>query len=85
MFFCLSKVYNKYGRDGHLTLIYGDKNIGMAGVNFMEKWLVRVLVVLAVVWALLYAYPMYLIYQDGGIAALWDSIPIFTSNRHSRK
>jgi hypothetical protein len=29
------QVYNRYGNDGYLTLIYGDKNTGMNGINKM--------------------------------------------------
>lgn len=52
----------KYGKNDHLTLIYGDKSIGMGGVNRMEKWLIRILVFIVTIWVLLMAYPMYLAY-----------------------
>lgn len=52
-------------------MIYGDRNIGMGGINRAEKWLIRVLVVLVAVWVFLFAQPMYYAYQEGGVAGMW--------------
>lgn len=68
------QIYNKYGRNGHLVLIYGDKNIGMGGINKAQKWLIRVLIVLVGFWVFLFAQPVYYAYTEGGLPAVWDTI-----------
>ena len=70
------KIYKKYGKNDHLTLIYGDKNIGMGGVNKMEKWLIRIMVFLLTIWFLVMAYPLYIAYQEGGTSAVWDTMSL---------
>ena len=78
VFFVINmQIYNKYGKDGFLTLIYGDKNIGLGGINNMEKWLIRIVILLAAVWLFLYAYPLYLVYQHGGLNAVWNTVSFF--------
>lgn len=52
-------------------MVYGDKNIGMGGINKAEKWLVRLLMVLVAFWVFLFAQPMYYAYQEEGLSGVW--------------
>lgn len=76
-------MYNRYGKNGHLTLVYGDKTIGMEGINRMEKWLIRIMVFLILIWVFLYGYPMYLAYNYGGLAAVWDVFSLIWNRSES--
>lgn len=67
----IEKIYKKYGLGGYLTLVYSDNQLGMHGIKRMEKWLIRFLVVLAVIWLTLFGYNYYL----GSIAEGEASIP----------
>ena len=47
-----------------LILIYGDSEMGMQGVKKMEKCLMWVLIILAVIWGTLFSYNYYLGLQN---------------------
>ena len=55
----------------------------MGGINKAEKWLIRVLIVLAAFWVFLYAQPMYYAYEQGGLPAVWDTFSLIW-NRSER-
>ena len=49
---------------GYLTLVYSDKQLGMQGMLTMEKWMIRILVFMGLIWAGLYAYTYYLSWSN---------------------
>ena len=56
----IEDVYKRFGRGGYLTVVYADKNIGMGGLMKMEKWVIRLLVMIVFIWLSLYGYSYYL-------------------------
>ena len=62
----IKSIYNQYGTNGYLTLLYSNKELGMQGLLSMEKWMVRVLVIVGLFWLILYGYSYYL---------SWDAKP----------
>jgi hypothetical protein len=58
----IEEIFLKYGKGNCLTLIYGDKNTGLGGINKMEKWMIRIVVFMVILWATLYILPYALNY-----------------------
>ena len=59
----IKSIYNQYGANGYLTLLYSDKQLGMQGLISMEKWMIRILVIVGLFWIILYGYSYYLSYN----------------------
>jgi hypothetical protein len=58
----IEEIFKKYGKGDCLTLIYGDKNTGLGGINKMEKWMIRIVVFMIILWIMLYILPYVLNY-----------------------
>ena len=61
----IESVYKDFGRAGYLTLVYSDKQLGMQGILSMQKWMIRFLVFIGLIWVFLYGYSYYLSSQAG--------------------
>ena len=59
----IESVYKKFGKGGYLTLVYSDKQLGMQGLLTMQKWMIRVLVFVGLVWIFLYGYSYYVTWE----------------------
>lgn len=55
----IQEVYKKFGTGGYLTLVYSDGNLGMQGLMTMQKWMIRLLVMIVLIWVFLYGYSYY--------------------------
>ena len=53
-------MYKKFGKADHLTIVYSDKNLGMQGLLTMEKWVIRIIIIIVFLWISLYGYSYYL-------------------------
>lgn len=52
-------MYKKFGKADHLTIVYSDKNLGMQGLLTMEKWVIRIIIIIVFLWISLYGYSYY--------------------------
>ena len=55
----IEEVYKNFGRGGYLTIVYADKHLGMQGLMTMEKWMIRLLILIACAWVAIYGYSYY--------------------------
>jgi cell division protein YceG involved in septum cleavage len=60
----IEQIYNRYGRDDFLILIYGNGEMGLEGLKKMEKCMIILLIVIAGIWVALYAYKYFMINSD---------------------
>lgn len=59
----IQDLYKEFGKGGYLTICYADKHLGMQGLLTMEKWMIRALIAIVLVWVLVYGYSTYLSWQ----------------------
>lgn len=55
----IEDVYKKFGRNGYLTIVYSDKGLGMQGLLTVEKWVIRLLILIVLAWVFIYGYSYY--------------------------
>ena len=53
----VGQLFDKYGRQDYLSIIYHTKNIGRKSVTPLPKRLIRLAVLVTVVWACIYSWP----------------------------
>lgn len=58
-------MYRNFGRGGYLTIVYADKHLGMQGMMTMEKWMIRLLVMIVFAWVAIYGYSYYMSWYGG--------------------
>lgn len=62
-------MYNRYGRNDCLVLVYGNGEMGMEGLQKMEKCMLIFLVIVGTIWLVLFGYNYYLTSGYGEPAA----------------
>ena len=70
----IEEMYNRYGRNDCLVLVYGNGEMGMEGLQKMEKCMLTLLVIVGTIWLVLFGYNYYLTSGYGETAAT-DSGP----------
>ena len=61
----IEQIYNKYGRNEYLILIYADSELGMEGIKKMERCLMWILGILATIWIVLFGLNYFLGWKIG--------------------
>ena len=59
----MKEIYEKMGRNGYLTIVYSNRQIGMQNLLMFEKWVKRMLALIGFLWIGIYAYGYYLSYS----------------------
>ena len=59
----IEQIFNRYGKNDYLLLIYADSEVGMQGLKKMEKCMMWVLGILATIWIVLYGTSYYMSWQ----------------------
>ena len=58
----IKDVYDKFGKSGYLTLVYSDRQLGMQRMLNLQKWVLRILCFVGLLYIMVYGYSYFLYY-----------------------
>ncbi len=70
----VEETFRRFGRNDYLILIYADGDVGMKGIKKLEKVMMWIVAILAIIWAVLFSLNYYYDWMSGssGSSGLGD-------------